>query len=258
MPLFHNDILHSITKYLKPKDLFSFILTHKGAEYAVTSNQRDEMKLWGPILKEYDKVFKEYAWVDRVTSLGLTPILIYRDEKKAYVDLWLAQNEQPWGPDGCKSLAFGQDRFSTDEERQSERRLIFNMILQSLRISEPGERDYLRKFSSFTLDLSGVLSCPVGIPIWDFRSLYVRRSDKFDVVIWGKGHRKLEQTLASEMVILGLAEFEDIHYPMIGGQMMREGETSWHYDFEFPPPTKGWKRCIRSDGNKSEFWRYSN
>jgi hypothetical protein len=130
------------------------------------------------------------------------------------------------------------------------------MILQSLRISEPGERDYLRKFSSFTLDLSGVLSCPVGIYVWDLSWLRGRRSDGIDVVIWGKGHRKLEQMWSSVMT-LELAEFENIDYLTIGGDMMREGETSWHYDFKFPPPTKGWKRCNRHDGNESQFWRYS-
>lgn len=43
------------------------------------------MKLWGPIQK-YDKIFKDYAWAKRAESLDLTPVLIYRNKGKTYMD----------------------------------------------------------------------------------------------------------------------------------------------------------------------------
>ena len=60
MTTFQNDIWYLITKYLKPRELFKFLLTNHRAKHIVGYSQVENMTFQGPILHHFDRMFAEY------------------------------------------------------------------------------------------------------------------------------------------------------------------------------------------------------
>ncbi|SCO54794.1 uncharacterized protein FFNC_15661 [Fusarium fujikuroi] len=117
MSMIPSGVWHNIAKWLKPIDLRAFLKTIKDAKHSLPSAQREDIESRGSILLEYDKIFAQYGWVERVAFLGLTPILIYRDKERSYVDLWLADQKQPRVPGTCISRKFGGNEFQFASKR---------------------------------------------------------------------------------------------------------------------------------------------
>lgn len=209
---FPNEIWHEVSKYLKPKELYSFIRTSFRTKNAPSRSQIAELRLW-------DAVFKNYDWVECVTSRGLVAVLVYRDEKKSYIDLRLAVKEIPWSVnargESYKNISFGANNvFATYEEELQDKVLVFNKIVQSLRwpLETPNEV----KYSKFTLDLRGILVCPSDLPTtdltWAFQNSN-RMPREVDMAIYGHGIRKIKPSHHSwEALEYSVAGLEPIRY----------------------------------------------
>jgi hypothetical protein len=92
MNAFPNDVWRIISKYLRPRELCN---CHHAKDVASPPDIA-YMKSWGPILKEFDQIFKDYDWVESVESCGSILIFVYRDKQKWYLDLYLGMKEVPW------------------------------------------------------------------------------------------------------------------------------------------------------------------
>lgn len=187
------------------------------------------MKLWGAILKEFDKIFKDYDWVESVESRGLTPILIFCDEKKSYVDLCLGLKEVPWARDAAgrrhKTLSFDGQNVRSREETRHDKHIVFNKILNSRRYQQTAEANDQILFPNFTLSLRGVLNCPRAIPTWDFRWPSRERvgARKIDIAVYGRGCYTIQAQYHGALLRRPVAGFEDIYYEAIAGGRPSDG-----------------------------------
>lgn len=216
-----DDILHAVSKYLKPKELYSFLLTSRGAKDAVSPSEIEYMKRCGPIFKEYDKIFKSYDWVESVEARGLVPLLIYRNERKTYVDLVLAVKKMPRDVDASerrtKRIGFGAyDTSTTSEEQELEKEIVFDKIFRSLRCQNNVNTRSKVVFPGFTLDLGGVLACPCYIPTRDLT--WARPNGRYsaipetEIIIYGQGKCKIRGEFHSGLFWFRPAGFELIAY----------------------------------------------
>lgn len=96
MNAFPDDVWHMVSKYLRPRELCNLLRTSRRARDVASPSDIAYMKSWGPILKEFDQIFKDYDWVESVESCGSILIFVYRDKQKWYLDLYLGMKEVPW------------------------------------------------------------------------------------------------------------------------------------------------------------------